>query len=96
MPPPVISEPRRAAVRGAYVCVGVAAALLASHYMVGILPAWTKGLSLLSGGIALAGTGLAAYALNPDGWTDIRQWPAHVAFGFNAFLAIAFFVVVVP
>jgi hypothetical protein len=81
-------------VRASYVCAVLAMALLASHYIAAILPAWTKGISLFSGGLALAGSGLAAFALTPEGWTDIEQWPAQVALGINALLAIAFIVAV--
>jgi hypothetical protein len=96
MPVPAPTETRRAALRASYICAALAAALLASHYLAAILPEWTRGLSLFSGGLALAGVGLAAFSLHPDGWTDIRQWPAQTAFGFNAFLAIAFFVAAIP
>jgi len=44
----------------------------------------------LSGGLALAGVGLAAYSFGREGWTDIRYWPRQLAFGINALLAIGF------
>jgi hypothetical protein len=90
------AQARRMALRASYVCAIVAAGLLACHYNAALLPAWTRGIALLSGGLALAGTGLAAYSLGSEGWTDIRYWRAHVAFGMNALLGLGFIASVTP
>jgi hypothetical protein len=84
------SHLRRVALRASYVCAAVAAALLAAHFNAGLFPAWTRGLGLLSGGIAVAGTGLAAAAIGTDGWSDLRAWAGQLSFAINAFLGIAF------
>jgi hypothetical protein len=70
--------------------------LLALHFNAGVLPAWTQGIALFSGGLALAGAGLAAFSFEPEGWTDIRHWRAHLAFGINALLGLAFIASVTP
>jgi hypothetical protein len=87
---------RRMALRASYACALVAAGLLACHYKAALLPAWTDGVALFSGGLALAGVGLAAYSFGSDGWTDLRYWPAHLAFGINALLGLGFFASVTP
>jgi hypothetical protein len=74
----------------------VAAGLLACHYNAALLPAWTESIALLSGGLALAGVGLAAYSFGSDGWADLRYWPAHLAFGINALLGLGFLASVTP
>ena len=84
------AQSRRTALRASYLCAAVAAGLLAMHFDIGLLPRWTRGFSLLSGGLALAGAGLAAFSFAPEEWTDIRYWPRHLAFGLNALLAIGF------
>jgi hypothetical protein len=81
---------RQTALKASYICAALAAGLLAMHYNAAVLPQWTRGLSLLSGGLALAGVGLAVYSLAPEDWTDIRRWPRHLAFGLNALLAVGF------
>jgi hypothetical protein len=93
---PDTEHAHRMALRASYVCAAAAAGLLACHYNIALLPAWTRGVALLSGGLALAGTGLAAYSFGSDGWTDIRYWPAHLAFGINALLALGFLASVTP
>jgi len=90
MEPDHSADSRRTALRAAYVCAAVAAGLLALHFNAALLPRWTRGIALLSGGLALAGTGLAAFSFDRDGWTDIRYWPRHLAFSLNALLAIGF------
>jgi hypothetical protein len=84
------------ALRASYVCAVVAAGLLALHFKAALLPAWTQGIALLSGGLALAGVGLAAHSFGSEGWTDIRCWPAHLAFGLNALLGAGFIASVTP
>jgi len=90
MSAPATAEFRRTAVVASYLCAAVAAGLLALHFNAGLLPSWTRGISWLSGGLALAGVGLAAYSFGREGWTDIRYWPRQLAFGINALLAIGF------
>jgi len=68
----------------------VAAGLLALHYNARLLPRWRRGFSLLSGGLALAGVGLAYFSFGREGWTDLGYWPRHLAFGQNAILAVGF------
>ena len=53
-----MSETRRAALRASYLCGALAAGLLALHFNLGWLPQWTRGISLLSGGVALADYGI--------------------------------------
>jgi hypothetical protein len=85
-----IVESRRIASRASYLCAAVAAGLLALHFNAGLLPQWTRGFSLLSGGLALAGVGLAAFSLGREQWAEIRYWRRHLAFSLNALLAIGF------
>jgi hypothetical protein len=93
---PDSAHARRTALRASYLCAVVAAGLLALHFNAALLPSWTQGVALLSGGLALAGVGLAAYSFGSDGWTDIRYWPAHLAFGLNALLGLGFLASVTP
>jgi hypothetical protein len=93
---PDSAHARRTALRASYLCAVVAAGLLALHFNAALLPSWTQGIALLSGGLALAGVGLAAYSFGSDGWTDIRYWPAHLAFGLNALLGLGFLASVTP
>jgi hypothetical protein len=83
-------DSRRTALRASYFCAAVAAGLLALHFNAGVLPRWTRGFSLLSGGLALAGAGLAAFSFGREDWADLRHWPRHLAFSLNALLAIGF------
>jgi hypothetical protein len=96
MPGPDTAHARRTALRASYVCAVVAAGLLACHYNAALLPAWTRGIALLSGGLALAGAALAAYSFGAEGWADLRYWRAHVAFGINALLGLGFIASVTP
>lgn len=77
-------------VRASYLCAAIAGGLLAAHFNAGVLPAWTRGIALLSGGIAISGMGLAAFALGEGRWSSLRHWPAQLAFAVNAFLGVAF------
>lgn len=82
--------------RASWICAFAAAALLGVHFNAAVFPAWTRGLALLSGGLAVAGVFLAAYSLGAEGWTNVRRWPAQTAFGFNVLLAIAFLFYALP
>lgn len=88
--PTATPEARRTALRASYFCAAVAAGLLAMHFNVGLLPQWTRAFSLLSGGVALAGAGLAAFSFGRGDWADMQYWPRHLAFALNALLAIGF------
>ena len=81
---------RGAALKASYLCAAVAAGLLAMHYNTAIVPQWTRGLLLLSDGLALVGVALAVYSLRPEDWTDICRRPRQLAFGLNALLAVWF------
>jgi hypothetical protein len=85
-----MSETRRTALRASYLCAAIAAGLLALHFNLGWLPQWTRGISLLSGGLALAGAGLAAASFGREDVFDIRRWPHHLALGLNGLLAAGF------
>ena len=90
------SHLRRVALRGSYLCAVIAAGLLAAHFNAGLFPAWTRGLGLLSGGIAVAGAGLAAAAIGAEGWTNLRAWAGQLSLAINALLGIAFIASVGP
>ena len=89
-------EARRKALLASYICAALAAGLLAAHFNAALFPTWTRGIALLSGGIAVAGTALAAYSLGSQGWTSLRHWAGHLAFAINAFLGVAFIVSASP
>ncbi|HVL36341.1 MAG TPA: hypothetical protein VM489_11785 [Burkholderiales bacterium] len=93
---PDLSDTRFAAGRAAWVCAALALVLVGSYYWLALFWDWTRGLALLSGGVALAGAGLAAYSLHPAGWSELRRWPTHAAFGFNLLFAVAFFLAAPP
>jgi hypothetical protein len=81
---------RSAALRASYLCAALALGLLALHFNAERLPAWTRGLSWLAGGIALAGLVLAARVLGRRGWTRLEHWRAQLALALNGFLAVSF------
>jgi hypothetical protein len=85
-----MSDPRRAALRASYLCAALAAGLLALHFNLGWLPQWTRGVSLMAGGLALAGAGLAAASFRRGELLDIRRWPHHLSLGLNGLLAVGF------
>jgi hypothetical protein len=81
---------RPATLRASYLCAAVGLGLLAIHFNAGLLPGWTRALSVVSGGFALAGAAFAALHLARHGWTRLGQWPAQAALALNAFLGLAF------
>jgi hypothetical protein len=96
MSSPDTAHARRLALRASYLFAVVAAGLLALHFNAALLPSWTDRIALLSGGLALAGVGLAAYSFGSAGWMDLSYWRAHVAFGVNALLGLGFLASVTP
>lgn len=87
---------RRLARQAAYLCAALAGGLLVLHFNGELAPAWTRGLSLFAGWIALAGAAAAVYALGSRGWTSLGYWPAQVALGVNLLLGISFVLYATP
>jgi hypothetical protein len=76
--------------KASYLCAAVAGGLVAAHFNAELFGGWTRAMSVISAGFALAGAAFAAFRLASAGWTRLRNWPAQLAFALNALLAMGF------
>lgn len=77
------------ALRASYLCAVAGLALLGLHFNAELFAGWTRAMALFSGALSLAGVALAAVSLGSR-WMSLSQWPAQVALGLNALLALGF------